>query len=195
MFYMSCDDMRQCLKIQSLGCAVTVFAALLFSSAASSQSVEYEKLRLLSCITSVAGSQSTKERESQADAARNWLNRLPQDDFTGALLLLGRHELEGVCLQDVSVVAGFGALIVSGKICNKSVDQLRSSLASLGVNLIPNSGTKPADPILQTENKQGGKRLQYAVFKGTITLEGGISVEPRSDVLSYLCSAQAGGTQ
>jgi hypothetical protein len=180
----------RCLK-QTL----TATTLLIFFSQAFSQSVDHEKLKLLSCIVSGTESPVIQADETQAKAARDWINGLLANQQADAPTLRGRHEFAGACLQDITVVAAFGSVVVTGRICNSSTNQFRQALDRVGISLATNPSPKPNAPVLKTNSNQRKEKPEYIVYKGIIDLRDGISVKPRSDVLSYFCSARSSGTQ
>jgi hypothetical protein len=187
--------MKKHSNFQCLKRALVATTLLIFVFQAFSQSVDHEKLKLLSCIVQQNEPQALQADEVQAKAARDWINKLLANQQTGATTLRGRHEFAGACLQDVIVSAAFGAVVVTGKICNSSIDQFRQALDRVGISLAANPSLKPDDPFLKTSSNQSKAKPEYAVYKGILDLKGSINVKPRSNALSFICSARSGGTQ
>jgi hypothetical protein len=152
-------------------------------AAADSADVEAQKLMSLSCLESQA------ENEASA-TARNWLNNLPQPHPDKGLKLKGPYSVAGACVEDVTIAAAFGAMIVQGRICNARLEDFREALSKIGLRLDARERATPTDAVLAAK----AKRLDYLVYEGVFSGEGP-EVAAKAGTYSFLCARSEGGMQ
>lgn len=151
--------------------AITCMAACSGTSTAA-QTLEQEKLRILTCVG--GGDDTPARREAQA-----WRAALLASGDGGKQALKGPLRLAGACIKEAEMSAEGAA----GQLCNEKPEQFAKAMRGLGVTLV--DGAEAAKKQLLFL-KETDKYMFFAVegVFGTF-----LDTIPRPGVYSFLCVA------
>lgn len=156
-----------------------LLCALALAGTAGAASVDEDKFRLLSCVT-----------DKVTPKALEWFNQVAQTQAEDGKALAGPLKLGKACLKNVSVNAGFGALVVQGEICNGSLDEFTGALAGVGISVGKFTDSKIPGVVLG----RGDERSSYLVTDRLIDMKTGKTL-PLSGKYAFTCFVNEGGAQ
>ena len=131
-----------------------------------------------------AGDQSVEGRMKE-------LERLGHPAGDGTYVLDGRFTFGAVCVERVSVMGAFGALIVIASICDAKPEALLAFVRSKYPELEPVKDAAAADAGV-IAGYQSTKRA-FVLSRGRFSMTQ--PPDPKSTEVSYMCSYQSSGAQ
>ncbi|QNA89484.1 hypothetical protein G4G28_15235 [Massilia sp. Dwa41.01b] len=102
----------------------------------------------------------------------------------------GPVTLGKACLKNVSMMGGFGAMVIQGEICNARLEEFTDALAAAGIRLGKDVKTRMPGVVLGRAGADG----QYLITKGLIDVRNGKAI-PTTTPYAFTCSLASGGPQ
>ena len=154
-------------------------SALALCATARAQTLDQEKLKLLSCNL-------PKTAPAESKQAHDWLRQIVKQSESGAVP--GPFRLGQACLAKVKATASFGMLMVSGEICNPKTEEFSAALLAVGVKL--EAKTIPGEPDALLTSRKGD--YAFTVLNGPMDPDT-MAVKRGAKPLSFLCMNKGPG--
>lgn len=146
---------------------------LALSAQGQAQTLDQEKLKLLSCAM-------PKSAPAESKQAHDWLKQVVKQSETRALA--GPIRLGQACLANVKATASFGMVMVSGEICNPRTEDFSAALLAVGVKL--EAKAVPGEPDALLTARKGD--YAFTVLNGPMDAQT-MAVKRGAKPLSFLC--------